>query len=130
MTDPSNSLSLSANITIFSRIKEGYMIWMSMIPHIPKGSRYTIGARIENKFLDLLEVAYTAYFTEKGKKIEKISECILNLDIIKFLISIAWEARLVSNKHYAEISLKLDETGKILGGWRKSLENSQKNRIL
>ncbi len=99
---------------------------MNIVLHIPKGSRYTIGARIENHFLDLLEFAYTAYFTEKGKKVEKISDCILCLDVLKFLISVAWEGKLVSNKQYEEISLKLDEIGKMLGGWRKSLGNLQK----
>lgn len=110
------------------------MVWMGIIPHIPKCARYTIGARIENKFLDLLEFAYTAYFTktssayftEKEKKAEKISDCILCLDILKFLISVAWEGKLISNKQYEEISLKLDEIGKMLGGWKKSLENPQK----
>lgn len=95
---------------------------MNIVPHIPKSSRYTIGGRIENKFLDLLEIAYTAYFTQKIEKAEKISECIFSLDIIKFLISIAWEGKLISNKQYETIALKLDEIGKMLGGWKKSLK--------
>ncbi len=94
---------------------------MNLVPHIPKTSRYTIGLRIENKFLDLLENAYTAYFTQKTEKIEKISECIFTLDIIKFLISTAWEGKILSNKQYETVALKLDEIGKMLGGWRKSL---------
>lgn len=94
---------------------------MNFIPHIPKSSRFSIGARIENKFLDLLEVAYTAYFSGKGEKSAKISQCIFHLDIVKFLISITWEAKLISNKQYEIISLKLDEIGKMLGGWKKSL---------
>jgi uncharacterized ubiquitin-like protein YukD len=104
---------------------------MNIVPHIAKGGRYTIGARIENKFLDLLESCYIAYFTEKEKKSEKISTCILILDTLKFLISIAWEGKLISHKHYEEVALKLEETGKMLGGWKKSLENlEKKNRIL
>lgn len=94
---------------------------MNIVPHIPKSSRYSIGLRIENKFLDLLEISYTAYFIQKADKAEKISECIFTLDIIKFFISVAWEGKLLSNKQYEEIALKLDEIGKMLGGWRKSL---------
>lgn len=45
---------------------------MNIVPHIPKGARYTIGARIENKFLDLLELSYATYFTKKEKKMEKV----------------------------------------------------------
>lgn len=93
-----------------------------IVPHIPKTARYAIGNRIENKFLDLLEISYTTYFSSKDNKVEKISECIFTLDIIKFLISIAWEAKLISHGQYGEIAMKLDEVGKMLGGWKKSLE--------
>lgn len=104
---------------------------MNIVLHIPKGARFTIGARIENKFLDLLDTSYIAYFTEKEKKVEKISECILILDTLKFLISVAWEGKLISHRHYEEIALKLNEIGKMLGGWLKSLNNPEKkNRAL
>ena len=92
------------------------MVWVNIVSHIPKSSRYTIGVRIENKFLDLLEISYTAYFAEKNNKSDKITDCILILDILKFLLSVAWEAKIISNKHYEELSLKLEEAGKMLGG--------------
>lgn len=102
------------------------MLWLTIVPHIPKGARYTIGARIENKFLDLLELAYIAYFSKKENKTEKISQCIFLLDTLKFIISVAWEAKLVSNNQYEEIALKLEEIGRMLGGWKNSLENPEK----
>lgn len=105
------------------------MIWANFVVHIPKTTRYTLGARIENKFLDLLEKAYTAYFSSRDKKPEKISDCVFILDILKFLITITWEARSISNKQYEELAVKLDEIGKMLGGWKKSLGTEQlKNR--
>lgn len=107
------------------------MFWINISPHIAKSSRYTIGARIENKFLDLLELSYTAYFTEKEKKMEKVAECILINDSLKFLISIAWEGKLISNKQCEDVALKLDEVGKMLGGWKNSLANlEKKNRAV
>ena len=109
-----------------NRIKEGYLIWIGIVPHIAKGARYTIGARIENKFLDLLELSYIAYFTEKDKKSEKLSECVLILDTLKFLVSVAWEGKLISNAHYEQVAIKLEEVGKMFGGWKKNLENPEK----
>ena len=88
-----------------------------------------MGSRIENKFLDLLETSYIAYYIEKENKLKKISECILILDTLKFLLCVAWEGKLISNRHFEEISTKLNEIGKMFGGWRKSLEiKAIKNR--
>ena len=102
------------------------MIWIDIVPHIKKTARFTIGARIENKFLDLLELSYIAYFIERKKKINKISKCILTLDTLKFLVHIAWEAKFISNKQYEEIALKLDEIGRMFGGWKNNLKNPEK----
>ena len=97
--------------SILQRIKEGYLIWINLVPHIPKGARYTIGARIENKFLDLLEFSYVAYFSPKETKIQKITECIVCLDALKFLVSIAWEAKFISHKQYDDYNKPLTRSG-------------------
>jgi len=72
--------------------------------------------------LDLLELAYRAYFTEKEKKLEYITRCILTLDTLKFLLNISWEGKLVSHAHYGTLSEKLAEIGKMFGGWKKGIE--------
>ena len=125
MTTPYSTTS------VVHHLKEAYLIWINIVPHIPKSAHYTISAGIENKFLELLELSYTTYFSKKEDKKEKITECILILDTLKFIISIAWEAKLISHKQYEEIALKLNEIGKMFGGWRNSLNNPQKkNRRL
>ena len=124
-TPPRASLG-KAKATKQTRIQEGYLIWINIVPHIAKGARYTIGSRIENRFLDLLELSYTAYFTEKERKAEKIAECILLLDTLKFLVSVAWEGKLISNAHCESVASKLEEIGRMFGGWKKNLDNPQK----
>lgn len=107
------------------------MLWLNIVNHIPKDRRYTIGARIENKFLDLLEQSYLAYFVAREKKSEKITDCILILDTLKFISSVTWEAKLISPKQYQEIAIKLAEVGRMFGGWKNSLNNpDKKNRAL
>lgn len=107
------------------------MFWVNIIPHIAKSARYTLGARIENKFIDLLELSYLTYFTEKEKKVEKITECILITDTLKFLISVSWEGKIISNTQFEDVAIKLEEIGKMLGGWKNSLNNPEKkNRTL
>jgi len=104
--------------SIIQKIKEGYLLWLKIVDHIPRERRHTIGARIENKFLDLLEKSYLAYFSDRENKPAKISESILILDTLKFITVVAWEAKIIPNNHYQKIALKLDEIGKMFGGWK------------
>lgn len=119
-------LSLSQDASIIHRVKEGYLVWLRIVPHIAKSARYTIGARIENTFLDLLEQTYAAYFTDREKKSAKITDCIFTLDILKFLVAVAWEGKILSHAQCDELAMKLDEAGKMFGGWQKSLGNPMK----
>ncbi len=96
-----------------------------------KSSRYTLGARIEERFLDLIELSYDTYFTAKNEKKEKISRCIKDLDKLKYLLSLTWETKLISNKQYEEVASKLFEAGRMFGGWKNNLDNPRKkNRAL
>ena len=96
---------------------------------MPRVGRYTTGARIENHFLDLLELIYRAYYANMENKSGVIVEAISKNDIIKYLLQIAWENKLMKDKQYLELSQKLQEVGRILGGWKGSIEakiNKQK----
>jgi hypothetical protein len=93
---------------------------------MPRTARYTTGARIENHFLDLLEFVYKAYYAPFENKNEKIIACISKNDLIKYLLQIAWENKLLKEKPYMELSQKLQEVGKILGGWKKGIESKIK----
>lgn len=82
-------------------------------------------------FLDLLERSYTTYFSEREEKLHKLSECISQLDILKFFVFITWEAKFISNKQYEEVATRLDEIGKMFWGWKKSFEKPEKkNRAI
>jgi len=89
---------------------------------MPRIGRYTTGARIENHFLDLLELIYKAYYASMKNKNAVIIEAISKNDIIKYLLQIAFENKLIKEKQYLELSQKLNEVGKILGGWKNSIE--------
>jgi len=118
--------STLSRASILQRIKEAYLAWMIFSDHIPKGRRYSIGVRIENKFLDLLELSYRTYFTERDNKVKMINQCILDLDALKFLVHITWEGKLISHNQYIQIGEKLKEIGRMFGGWRKDVENPEK----
>ncbi|MCX6755218.1 MAG: hypothetical protein NT068_01585 [Candidatus Nomurabacteria bacterium] len=59
ITPPSLAFSIE-KASVILRTKESFAIWCNqIIPHMPRIGRYTTGARIENHFLDLLELIYS-----------------------------------------------------------------------
>lgn len=116
--------------SILEKIKLAYLTWLSFAPHIPKTSKISLGNRIENKFLNLLESSYKAYFSSRELKEKYILEAIATLDLLKFLLQIAWEGKALGfgNKNFEKISLELEEIGKMLGGWKKGLSERENLR--
>jgi len=47
----------------------------------------------------------------------------MKLDATKFFLQMAWELKFFDNKKYIQVSEPLAEVGKMLGGWRKQLQN-------
>jgi hypothetical protein len=85
--------------------------------------RATIGNRIGNMFLEIVELSYHAYYAAGSEKLSLIVQTMKKLDTMKLLVTIAWEGNLIQNVHFTELSGELQEIGKILGGWKKGIES-------
>jgi len=70
-----------------------------------------------------LELSFTAAYLPPEQKIILLGKTISRLDILKFFLQIAWENKLISNEKYIILSQSLEEIGRMLGGWRKGLQN-------
>ncbi len=70
----------------------------------------------------------TAYaeFLTRTEKLPYIKVAVRKLDTLKVMIQIVWEIKALDEKKYIALSEKLNETGKMLGGWHNKLakENS------
>lgn len=51
-----------------------------------------------------------------------IRNLISTLDTLRFLFQLGYETRLITEKKYIAISTPLVEIGKMLGGWKKGLD--------
>jgi len=67
-----------------------------------------------------------ASFLSKGEKLPYIKIAVRKVDTIKIFIQLIWEMKVFDDKKYITLSEKLNETGKMLGGWHNNLlkENS------
>ena len=103
--------------------KEAYQYWRALHKNFPKTERFGIGQNIEQTFLHILEFSFTAAYLPPEQKIIMLGKIISRLDVLKFFAQIAWENKLIPNDKYIALSEKLNEIGRMLGGWKKGLQN-------
>ena len=111
---------------ILSKAAAAYKNWHTYLIHFPRLDKYTLGTKIDNLFCDLIELLLEAYHTNRETKLEIITTACVRLDAIKYFVKIAWELKAINTKNYTDLSLNLNEIGKMLGGWKKQAQNISK----
>ena len=72
--------------------------------------------------LEIFELVITAGSTSPEKKLPYIEKSIVSLDLLKILLRLAKDIQALDNKKYLHLEELLQEIGRMLGGWRKSLK--------
>ncbi|MDO8240672.1 MAG: four helix bundle protein [Candidatus Moranbacteria bacterium] len=91
------------------------------MPHFSKTSRYTLGIKIDNLFIETTEYIFIASRLNKEQKVPFVQKANAKLDLLKFFLQMSWEIKSIDNKKYLILSEHLEEIGKMLGGWQKQL---------
>lgn len=99
-----------------------YLVWYEYYPFLPKTHRHSLGLRIDSLFVEIIEAISTASFLDPTKKLPYVVFAIKKTDVLKILLMILWETKSLDTKKYIALSLKVDETGKMLGGWNGQLK--------
>jgi len=105
------------------RAKESYRVWHGYLDNLKRVERYTIGVKIDDLFCSLLELIYQGCFAyDKFEKLSLVSKAIAKCDVLRFFLQIGWEQKVIDNKQYGNVILLLEEVGRMLGGWKRNLE--------
>ncbi len=108
------------NLSLIQKLVKIYKLWQDYLYNFPKTSRYTLGAKIDNLFIETTENIIKAGYADKAEKIIFQKRASAKLDLLKFFLQVAWEIDSLENKKYITLSEKLNEVGRMLGGWIKS----------
>jgi len=108
-------------LPVLQKLKSAYLQWYGYFQTIPKTHRHTLGQRIDTLFIETIEAIATASFLGRTDKLPYVQRAIQKTDTLKILLMILWETKSLDNKKYIALSLKIDEIGKMLGGWNGQL---------
>ena len=108
-------------MTIIQKLVEVYKVWHEYLPHFSRPARYTICERIDGLFLEIIELIFTSIYAQDKERILNLTLANKKLDLIKFLLQMLWEIKLLTDSKYILISKSLEELGKIMGAWRRQL---------
>jgi hypothetical protein len=98
-----------------------YKLLHSYHARIPKSERYTLWQKCENTALALLESLIETSHHSGEKRLYCLQVISHKLDLLKVFIRLAKETRTIDLKQYLEIQTILQEIGKMVGGWIKSV---------
>ena len=106
---------------IILKTYELYKTFYSCLEKFPKKDKYTLGAKIETYLLNVLELLILASSSIKDKKLPCVQQASIKFDTLKILIRLAYEVQALDEKKYLALQKYIQEIGKMLGGWQRSL---------
>lgn len=87
----------------------------------PTRVRYSFVQRIDNHALELLERLTLARYATGQDETLALTQADQALNRLKVLLRLAYTRQYISHKRYEYLVQKLEESGRMLGGWIKSL---------
>ena len=106
------------DLILFERWMEMTKWLLERTARFPKRLRQSLTNRLENTALEVLEGVTTAAYRRERKVI--LMEINDGLNRLRVLMRLSHELRLLSDGQYEEAARRIDEAGRILGGWMKS----------
>jgi len=106
------------NLAIFEKTYE-LILWLyPTVNKFPKPQRFVLGQQIENAILKILQGIIEA--NQERNKIPYLKQISVELDKLRILIRLSKDLKFISIKQYGFVANKVNEIGKMLGGWIKS----------
>ena len=85
----------------------------------PKAVRFTFSTRIDNLALDVFERIVEARYAPAGAKREALRRADLSLAKLRVLLRVCHDRRYLDRRGFEHVARRLDEAGRMLGGWRR-----------
>ena len=87
----------------------------------PKKDKHALGAKCEMYIIATLELILEAGSAPRGVKLPLLQRANTKFDTLKIFIRLIKDLDIIDNKKYLELQKQIQEIGRMLGGWQRSL---------
>jgi len=92
-----------------------------LLKEFPRNHRYGLGLKIEDTLYDIFHLLLEARYSKD--KLSLLCKANLELEYSRFLIRLANDLHLFTNKQQYAYIMQMDSIGKQIGGWIKSIKS-------
>jgi hypothetical protein len=97
-----------------------FTLWLlPKVENFPRSHRFTVGDRLTSQTLDLLTALVEAAYARDKRPLLDLATRRINA--IRYLLRLAKDLKLLTADSWAFSAAKLDEIGRMAGGWKKSV---------
>ena len=112
---------LPLDIPIFIKLYDFYKNLCQSIETFPKTKRYGLGLKLDQISLELIELIIRASYLQREQKLPILEKSVVSADLLKILLRLAKDNKAIDNKKYLQLESNLQEIGRMIGGWKRSL---------
>ncbi len=109
-------------LPVINRTQELYEVVSKITVKLPALQQQTIGKRLENSILLLLELLIMAKYAPSAHKGAYLIKASAQAEISQFQLRILLTQKLANETTLHQLQAKVAEIGRMLGGWRKSVQ--------
>lgn len=104
--------------------RKAYDLCKSLYVHrnnVSRRDRYALWQRCENAAMDVLTRLLLASQTPKTGKLPILERASFELNFLRVFLRLCKEVKAIDAKKYVEWQAEIDEIGRMLGGWIRSI---------
>jgi|APTNR8051073442_1049403.scaffolds.fasta_scaffold13708_1 hypothetical protein len=112
----------TSNETIIQKAYDLLKYTIPVLEKFPRNQKFTLANRIQDALSELLEELIRAYYAPISIKKEKLQGVNVRLEILRHYFRLCYDIGLYNSLKYKDFAERLDEIGRMTGGWLKSLK--------
>jgi four helix bundle protein len=110
------------DVPIFQKSYDLYKKMHEYQKLIPKHDRYTVYAKAEESMLSVISSLFKASAVDKEHKLVLLEQTSTELNLLRVFIRLLKDIKALDNKKYLALQSEIDEIGRMLGGWIRSIK--------